>query len=694
MATYRIDVTKGTNTGTVVPDVSWRYTKQLNQVNEAELKFSATGETNRALLKIGATVTIYKNGTIDFIGLIDNTDYFVGGTVVFHASGYEVWLAKENGAYTNSPWTSTASATIFAAIITESSYLSAGTINTGFDTDYRLSTSQSLFNAISNLANKTTQDISIDYTASPIEISVLDHVGSATSVMVLNEGKEITNLRRSEGYPRGNSIKVFGKGDGDNQITGSDSDATSIAEYGTITKIVTDRSVMTTAEANKLATAELALNKDPPNIYDFDLTNPEMTGFVLGDVITLNALDQDVINTDVRIVGIEEGENKSQAYITLQTTNPELKTLMRTKNKIMAQIKKDQTDDNTYMQGNTVTNEWGTGINADSSHAAKVGFYVPPEFDTEAGSLDTIWMKVDYDIDPYNSQFGTASFTGTDPQVQNSSGDESALITGLSGEDSPLVTGTSSSQLLTSNQGSDTFSENVATTWDLVLDEAIDGSFSFLYVDLEIEEDSWSGTDTIGIRIRVASTVYVQDIQLSFITTQSPFKKTYAIPFFGTSTGTVDVAMYSVGNQDYQGSMTVYGTDETHTHGDGNYAAVDHDHDDGNYATVDHDHPPGGYDINAADLSYISIGDAVSDAASVNATGATIYLDFWNTGTSAWDNKHSRVFGSDTLKTNVDMTDSGTYPDADGYWRIRVIPNSATSDFVNAKVRLKFKIDN
>jgi len=91
--------------------------------------------------------------------------------------------------------------------------------------------------------------------------------------------------------------------------------------------------MITTAEAIKIADAELALNKDSPIIYDFDLTNPEYSGISLGDLITINALDYDVVNTVVRIVGIEEGDRGGVAYKKLQVTNPELKTLMKTRNK-------------------------------------------------------------------------------------------------------------------------------------------------------------------------------------------------------------------------------------------------------------------------------------------------------------------------------------------------------------------------
>jgi len=673
MATYRIDVSNGGNTGTVVPDVSWKYSKQLNQVNEAELKFSATGATNRALLQIGAEVTIYKDGTIDFIGLIDTTDYFIGGTVVFHASGYETWLAKENGTYTNSPWTSTASATIFAAIITESSYLSAGTINTGFDTDYRLAGSQSLFNAISNLANKTTQDISIDYTASPVEISILDHVGSATSVAVWNEAKEITNLRRSVGYPRGNSIIVYGKGDGDNQIKGTASDATSIAAYGTITKIVTDRSAMSDDEANSLAAAELALNKDPPNIYDFELTNPEMTGFVLGDVVTLNALDQDVNNDDVRIVGIEEGENKGEAYITLQTTNPELKTLMRTRNKYLAKIQKDHQDDNTYMQGSGNQNLFGSGINAKTGQSLKIPFYISGSMVSESGALNITAINVSYDLDPFNNQVGGASFDGSDPQVQNDSenNDEYSVI---AEDDDDVSTGTLSDSWTT------------LKTWSNV---ASIGQYIVFYVGAYVVDHTDTSAFSVHVRIKNTDSgdYFPNATGVRLVRGEMPFDTstvdahahTVFVTFASSATIVCPINPYLL---DFEVQFKQDQPVETANVG----AQIVYD------VESRHKHDPGAYDVKATDLDNISIGDDISEAASVNATSVNLYLDFWN-GT-AWVNKVTITDTTKAIDTGVDISDSGDFPDAQGWWRVRVEPRTVTPDYAQAKVELKNYMDN
>ena len=192
MTDYIITVNNGTETGTIRPDVGFFYELNLNEINKAEIKIFGSGTAKRGLVTEGATVSISRNGTVEFKGHIDMIDFFDGGGMSVSMSGYEIWLKKEIGAYANSPWNSTASATIAAAIIGEATQpvadpFTAGTIDAGDTiTSFRLSTSNSLWEALRALTTRTGQDIGIDYVNT--EIDILDHLGSATSVAVLNDG--------------------------------------------------------------------------------------------------------------------------------------------------------------------------------------------------------------------------------------------------------------------------------------------------------------------------------------------------------------------------------------------------------------------------------------------------------------------------------------------------------------------------
>jgi hypothetical protein len=224
MSQYIINVTNtSSEEGSIFADVGFNYTDNLNDINEANIKISGTGTVKRSLMEIGSLVEIKKSGTRVFYGIIDNKNTLDAGGLVFHVTGYELRLAEENGTYANSPWSSTASATIAAAIIAESNYFTGGTIEAGTDLDFRLALTESLWNGLTNLTRKSQQDVGIDYVN--LEVDVLDHKGNSSSVATLNDGLEIDNLRVNEGRPLGNYVIVYGKGDGANQIK-SDSGCT------------------------------------------------------------------------------------------------------------------------------------------------------------------------------------------------------------------------------------------------------------------------------------------------------------------------------------------------------------------------------------------------------------------------------------------------------------------------------------
>ena len=335
--------------GTVEPDAGFSYSDKLNEVNESNLVFSGSGEEKRSLIEPGSEVKIYRNETLGFHGIVDDIEYYDGGGMNVHASGYERWLGMENGAYASSPWTATASATIFTSLVGESNYLSAGTINAGTSIDFRVSTSDSLWNAISNLRKKTAQDIQIDYANS--ELDILDHKGSSTSVETLNAGIQIEDVRVTKGYPRGNKVIVYGESEGETRIKseypGHGYDATSQAAYGIITYTIEDRTITTVAEANLLADAEVARLKDPIKNYEFDSLNKNKD-WVAGDVLTLNAPSQEVSNEEVRIVEIKRGVQSNEEILEVEVANKEYAEKTKEVNDVLAQIQKNARDMDTY----------------------------------------------------------------------------------------------------------------------------------------------------------------------------------------------------------------------------------------------------------------------------------------------------------------------------------------------------------
>jgi hypothetical protein len=335
------------NISTLIPDIGWKYEDNLNEVNEATFIFSGTGELRRSLIDINSEVLIYEEGFLKFKGLIDDIETFEGGGLNVHASGYEVWTAKENGNYTSSPYTATPSATIYSDLISESTKLSAGTIETGTNVDFRIEVSDSIWNGISDLSRKVGQDIDIDYSAN--QINILNNRGQQTSKATLNSGIEIGDVEITKSFPLGNRIIVYGKGEGNARIKSEPThgiDAPSQAQYGVITKVIQDRTVTTTTEANLLADAEVARLKDPIKIYEFNLFVP--LSVIAGDVLTINAPSQGVTNEEVKVVQVSKGVKMRDSFVNLKVTNKNFARLIKNRDQLRAELEKNSRNQDTY----------------------------------------------------------------------------------------------------------------------------------------------------------------------------------------------------------------------------------------------------------------------------------------------------------------------------------------------------------
>lgn len=338
------------NTGTLEPDVGFSYTDSLNRINKATLKFSGLGAIRKGLLEVGSEIEIKRNGTREFYGLVRDINFLAGGAVVANVDGFEIWLGIEDGAYASSPYTLTASATIAADIIGESTKFTAGTVEAGTNIDFRAQNTDNLYTALTNLTRKTQQDIGIDY--ANFEVDVLDHKGSSTSVATLNAGIEISNVRIDQFFPKANVVRILGKSEGQTKVCATCCDASSISTFGRISMTIRDRTITTNAEAGKLGAAELAINKQIIKIYDFDMNNFGLN-VVSGDVLTLNAQSQGISSESVRTVGVERGIQGDEEFMTLQVTNTEYSRSVKRRNEILGEIEKISRQNEDYEQYET-----------------------------------------------------------------------------------------------------------------------------------------------------------------------------------------------------------------------------------------------------------------------------------------------------------------------------------------------------
>jgi hypothetical protein len=673
MSSFIVNATNTSGeTGTIIPDVSFHYYDSLNEINEANIKISGSSSTKRSLIEIGTTIKIYRDGVLAFYGLVRNVDYFDGGGMSINLDGYEKWLALESGSYAGSPYASTASATIFSAIIGESTKFTAGTIEAGTSVDFRIYQSDSLWNAISNLTTATQQDISIDYTA--LTVGILDHKGSSTSVGTFNSGIQIGDVRVTQAYPTGNKILVYGKGDGDNQIKSEypshGYDAASQTSYGVLKKVINDPKITSVAQANIVADAELAKYKSPIKNYDFNVFNPN-NSIVSGDVITLNATDQGLSNEEVRVVKVERGMEGKVEVCSLEVTNKEYSQTLKDSSKKISEQEKLARDKETYMQGTTNILTFSQMINAKSTAPLRILAYLPSDFiEDEVGNLRVNSFTLDYDVDPYRRDVGTATETNVAPVVEDDSEN--------TGGD--YVTGSSGTMTEMTYLGQDlNYSESCASgdyTTMLEFTPGVGNVDQDLFIQFGLSVDSGGPEDVV---IMSSGGTHLKAMSWDSDSFDGFGMSAYLPGGVGSSTEKVVVIVYPItGAITLSGGLYVYKL--SHNHGIGTYASVDHVHGPGGYNSVSHNHG-------------VEVGDAVSDSALLNATSVDIYLDFWNTGTSTWDNKYSILNTGKTLDYDVDISNSGVYPDAPGYWRVRIYTNDTDPDLVQGIIKVKHELD-
>ena len=694
MSSYIIDVTNTSGEeGTIIADVGFSYTDNLNDMNDGQLKISGTGETRRGLFEIGSEVKIYRNGTLVFHGIINGISYLDGGGISADILGYESWLGKENGAYAGSPYSATASATIASAIIAESNYFSGGTVEAGANIDFRLEPTSSLWNALSSLIKITGQDIGIDYSDSTVDI--LNHKGSSTSVATLNDGIQIEDMVVRHIYPIANDVRVFGKGDGTNQIKSDESsygqNPGSKETYGTVRKDYIDSSIVSVNEANLLADKLVAKWNNPLKVYEFDVLN-QNTDVVSGDVITLNSSTKGLSAEEVRIVSIKRGVDSNREFLTLEVTNKEYSIKSRGINQKIAEISKRENDQQTYMQGTTNILTFPALINANNSVPLRIQAQIPSSFIyDEAGNRRVNSFTLDYDVDPYRKEVGDATNvqSTTGAGMTNTSSNSNAGMTntrsglgdtgyyfGVYGE---TIIGDNTWRSLNNsiNIGSGKFNfHGIFCTLSLkAYPNAVTGISIRAYVRAKNTTDTSYFPDSSGIFIGPFSFDQDADTYLTSNTSQylmipkSWSSKNYVLQYKLAATSAHFLTRYM--RYSYMGS-------DGHIHSN---TFDDASHTNANtFDDTNHNHD-------------VSIGDSVSDAGAINATQVSIYVDWWNTGTSQWDNKHSILNTGETLETDVDISNSNTLPDAAGYWRVRIITDNATPDLIQGIIKLKHQLD-
>lgn len=712
------------------------YSKPLNGVSTFEVVIAGSDSTDRAEFDTDKAIEIDRNGTTELLGEVHNRSSFQGGGLILTGFGREVELTEDPAPMVSTArsrvFTATTDNSIIATILSGSSPTWTADVTNSTATtlnSFRMTKSQSRWNAIISLIKQSNKDIEVDQTNRTIKLH--DSLGSASQFAFV-EGINVGEVVEEKTKPEANTVEVYGKGDGTNQIFGS-------AGSGNPVKQITDRNIISATAALIRASVYLASITNAVQRFNFAVTNPNQTA-TLGDAGSLQALSAGV-NLTVNVVRVTRGFNEQGTeFLSLEVTDPN----NRIASKNLAETISSQTEQGiqarSSMQGSGNENLFGSGINAKTGQSLKIPFFISSNFQDEAGNMNISAINVSYDIDPFNNQVGSASFDGTDPQVQQIS-DNNDEFSVVSEDDDDVSTGA------------------LSNTWTKLkewLNIAYNGQYITFYIGLYVVDHSDTGLFSVHTRIYNPDTgeyfpnttgVRLVRGEMPF-TTQTADGHTHDVDVTFASSGTIvcaiDPYLYDFEvqfKQDIPGETANVG------------AQIVYD------VESRHKHDPGAYDINAADLDNISISDDIGEASSINASSVNLYLDHyenkaitnnetagssvvvemsdtgnisandivyfsgnvsgnaeWATVASVvadtsitistlatnksagdlitWVDKNSVLNTSKTIDQGVDISSSGIYPDATGWWRVRVEPITANADFAQGTVELINYMDN
>lgn len=686
-------------TASVKSWVQFNYEKTLNGMSNAQIVVDGASTGYSAAFDVNAEVNIYKSGTLKFRGKIIQQDSLTAGGLVLYANGIEIELADNKapmvGTATVRSWTATSDNTILTTLITSVSGWTIDVTNSSStDIDFRTSASESVWNAVVRMISDTGKDIDIDQANK--KVYVYDQFTRDAQFSFI-EGKNASNIMRKKKRSDAGKVIVYGKGDGVNQIKGS-------RGTGTPVYTIIDRNIVTDSEATLRALSEYNKLSSETKSYSLTPLIP-IDSLQIGDAGNI-ANNSANINEEVDIVRLKISvDGNGTEKISMEVTNPAYRIASKNLAERLATETADYTQSQSSMQGSGNLSQWKGLINGNNTAGLVLTFNVGNDFEDEAGILRIDSLTVDYDIDEYRRGVGVASETSKNPNIA------SGTFSGQDNESTEVDDDTTFNNAISlTNTWTNFKSWNnipehgeaiifhvhlVVADWDS--SDAQSGYARIKHVDTSdyypsstglrllrgltrqntsndthdhspsgalyfLESDSFSATaDTWAAHTASDTHNHLAYAPLngtcSIYIPIDPYLQDFEVQLASTDTGGAAAA----------GMFTAYYVVSQHKHGNGDYKTDLHKHD-------------------------VVVGDDVSDAGSVNATSVNIYLDFWNGAT--WVNKHSVLATGKTLDTDVDLSDSGTYPDAKGYWRVRILTNNANPDLIQGIVTIKHNLDN
>ena len=673
--------------------VSFSYEFILNGLTIAQITLDGVTGGYAAEFDVGKEMLIYKGGTLKFQGEVVSQQSLSGGGIILVAvTETDLMDAKSpmTGSALTRAWSATSDLTILNTLVTSvAGWTTDLPAATAVDVDFRTSATESVWNAVIRLMSLTRKDIFIHRDTK--ELFVFDELTVHDSFSFI-EGKNALNITRTKIRSKAASVLVYGKGDGDFQIIGTHGS-------GNPVEVVIDKNIITVGDADKKAEIE------------YDRLNPQQKIYKLSPTIAIDNLiignggniasNSANIDENVDIVKMKTTVDGSGVEtLDLEVTNPDYRVASKNSAQISAKQEASYNQSQSAMQGAGNLSQWEGMINGSSSAGLRFVFNIGDEFEDQTGTLRINSITVDYDIDEYRRGVGTATESNKDPDIESST-----------------------------NSGQDNESAEV--------DEDTTFNNSITFADSWTNYKSWTNILEHGEAIIFHVHLWVVDWNnpTSVTSAYTRIKHVDETDYYPSSTGlrllrglTQENTASDSHNHDYgdyddvqwgsgvdedrttdsdshshaaytqlNGNATIYipidpylqdfDVELDHT-GSGNgtagvffayYVVSQHYHGAGTYRTDYHKHD-------------VAVGDDVSDAGSINATSVSLYLEFWNG--SSWVNKNTIASTGKTIDTGVDISDSGTYPDAKGFWRVRILTNNTSPDLIQGIVNVKHNLDN
>lgn len=384
--------------------------EDLNAVGTWEVDIVGADSTIRGQVLDNATITIYRDSTLMVSGVVYHVTYFQGGGIIATGFNGELVFTEAKCPITAGTHTKVYSAatnnTIFADLV---GGVSGWTANTAGSTgatisSFRTSDSMSVWSGIVQLQKMTGQDVYFD--RANLVAYLVDKKGTA-NVFSFNEGIDISDITYDRTKPKAAKVVVYGAGDGVNQIIGSAGSGTPVVE-------VTDKNIIDTTSANARATKELALILQSIKQYTFDCHDVN-NAVVVGDSGKITApslgLNSEAVDTTQVIRGVND---KGIETLSVEVTNTEFRTTTTSRQEAILAASKNAMLSDTAMQGSGNALTWTNAINANSTAGNVVEFYVSDSlFKDQAGNLKITQLRADVSISEFRYNVGTATSTAT-----------------------------------------------------------------------------------------------------------------------------------------------------------------------------------------------------------------------------------------------------------------------------------------